>query len=156
AVDEYGGIAGIVTLEDLLEELVGEIDDEYDSRTNEVVELAAGSYRVSAGLGADEVGELFGIDIEDEDVDSIGGLMSKHLGHMPLPGVMVVDGGLIRTCGTARGRGRGIATVFVERSEALRQVDEVLGRHPRTGDIAVTETSSDEKPSKRGKNGSHD
>lgn len=156
AVDEYGGIAGIVTLEDLLEELVGEIDDEYDSRTNEVVELAAGSYRVSAGLGADEVGELFGIDIEDEDVDSIGGLMSKHLGHMPQPGEIVEAEGLILTGGTSRGRGRGIATVFVERSEALKQVDEVLGRHPRTGDIAVQNSAPEGKSSKRSKNGSHD
>ncbi|GGO60301.1 membrane protein [Microbacterium nanhaiense] len=156
-VDEYGGIAGIVTLEDLLEELVGEIDDEYDSRTNEVVELAPGSYRVSAGLGADEVGELFGIDIEDEDVDSIGGLMSKHLGHMPQPGEMVEAEGLVLTGGTSRGRGRGIATVFVERSAALRQVDDVLGRHPRTGDIDVlSPNESDAKNTKRGKNGTHD
>ena len=156
-VDEYGGIAGIVTLEDLLEELVGEIDDEYDSRSNEVVELAEGSYRVSAGLGIDEVGELFGIDIEDEDVDSIGGLMAKHLGHMPQPGEMVEAEGLVLTGGTSRGRGRGLATVFVERSEALRQVDEVLGRNPRTGDITLPHTTeSDAKHSKRGKNGSHD
>lgn len=156
AVDEYGGIAGIITLEDLLEELVGEIDDEYDSRTNEIVELDAGSYRVSAGLGADEVGELFGIEIDDEDVDSIGGLMSKHLGHMPQPGEMVETEGLILTGGTSRGRGRGIATVFVERSEALKQVDEVLGRHPRTGDIAVQDSAPEGKSSKRSKNGSHD
>ncbi|MGO2096817.1 MAG: hemolysin family protein [Candidatus Microbacterium stercoravium] len=140
-VDEYGGVAGIVTLEDLLEELVGEIDDEYDARTNEVVHLPDGSYRVSAGLGADEVGELFGVDIDDEDVDSIGGLMAKHLGHMPQPGEQIETDGLILTGGTPRGRGRGLATIFVDRSESLRQVDEALGRHPRTGETQLPEES---------------
>ncbi|MGO2668700.1 MAG: hemolysin family protein [Microbacterium gubbeenense] len=140
-IDEYGGVAGIVTLEDLLEELVGEIDDEYDARTNEVVELPDGSFRVSAGLGADEVGELFSVDIDDEDVDSIGGLMSKHLGHMPQPGEQVETDGLILTGGTPRGRGRGLATIFVDRTESLRQVDHVLGRRPKTGERQVPEES---------------
>lgn len=136
-IDEYGGVAGIVTLEDLLEELVGEIDDEYDSRTNEVVELPDGSFRVSAGLGADEVGELFSVEIDDEDVDSIGGLLSKHLGHMPQPGEQVETNGLILTGGTPRGRGRGLATIFVDRTESLRQVDHALGRRAKTGEIQV-------------------
>ncbi|WP_221584278.1 hemolysin family protein [Microbacterium sp. G2-8] len=136
-VDEYGGIAGLVTLEDILEELVGEITDEYDSRSSEVVELPDGSYRVSSGLALDEVGDLFGIDIDDEDVDSIGGLMSKTLGHMPHPGEQAEIAGLILTGGTSRGRGRGIATVFVDRTEALRTVGEVLGRGPQTGDTRI-------------------
>lgn len=152
-VDEYGGIAGIVTLEDLLEELVGEIDDEYDARTNEIVELPDGSFRVSAGLGTTEVGELFGIDIDDEDVDSIGGLMSKHLGHMPQPGEQVEAEGLLLTGGTSRGRGRGIATVFVDRTAALRAVDEALGRHPSTGETPIA-AAEDRAHSRRGRNGS--
>ncbi|NHI17037.1 hemolysin family protein [Microbacterium excoecariae] len=140
-VDEYGGIAGLVTLEDLLEELVGEIADEYDPRSNEIVELADGSYRVSAGLGQGEVGDLFGVEIDDEDVDSIGGLMAKALGRMPQPGEQVEVEGLVLTGGTSRGRGRGIATVFVERSAALLAVDEVLGRTPRTGEVPAVEAS---------------
>ena len=85
-VDEYGGVSGLVTLEDLIEELVGEIADEYDPRADEVTELEPGRYRVSARLGLDEVGDLFGIELEDEDVDSIGGLLGKALGRVPQPG----------------------------------------------------------------------
>jgi CBS domain containing-hemolysin-like protein len=126
-VDEYGGIAGLVTLEDLIEELVGEISDEYDPRLREVVELEPGRYRVSARLPLDEVGELFGIDLDDEDVDSIGGLLGKALGRVPQPGASAEVSGLLLTGGASRGRGRGIATVFVEKA-----VDD---RHPRSGEI---------------------
>ncbi|MDL9979653.1 hemolysin family protein [Microbacterium sp. ASV49] len=125
-VDEYGGIAGLVTLEDLIEELVGEIEDEYDARAREVVELEPGRYRVSARLPLDEVGELFGLDLEDEDVDSIGGLLGKALGAVPQPGATARADGLLLTGGASRGRGRGIATVFVERAPDA---------HPRTGEI---------------------
>ncbi|RLK49505.1 hemolysin family protein [Microbacterium telephonicum] len=136
-VDEYGGVAGLVTLEDLIEELVGEIADEYDPRAAEVVELGEGRYRVSARLGLDEVGELFGIELDDDDVDSIGGLLGKALGRIPLPGATVEVQGLVLTGGTSRGRGRGLATVFVERSEALKAVEESLGSRPRTGAIPI-------------------
>jgi CBS domain containing-hemolysin-like protein len=123
-VDEYGGIAGLVTLEDLIEELVGEIADEYDVPSKEIVELAGGRYRVSSRLSLDEVGDLFGVELEDEDVDSIGGLMGKTLGRVPQPGDVAEVAGIVITGGTSRGRGRGIATVFVERGEALRTIEE--------------------------------
>lgn len=142
-VDEYGGVSGLVTLEDLIEELVGEISDEYDPRQSEVVDLGDGRYRVSARLGLDEVGELFGVELDDDDVDSIGGLLGKLLERVPLPGARVEYGGLVLTGGTSRGRGRGLATVFVERSSALAAADAAFGgtpsqtRAPRTGAIAV-------------------
>ncbi|MDQ1128645.1 hemolysin family protein [Microbacterium sp. SORGH_AS_0888] len=117
-VDEYGGIAGLVTLEDLIEELVGEISDEYDAPNAEVVELEPGRYRVSARLGLDEVGDLFGLELDDDDVDSIGGVLAKVLGRVPQPGDTVEYEGLEITGGTSRGRGRGLATVFVERKDA--------------------------------------
>lgn len=118
AVDEYGGVAGLVTLEDLIEELVGEIADEYDLPSTEVVELEEGRYRVSARLGLDEVGDLFGLELDDEDVDSIGGLLGKALGRIPQPGATAEHSGLLMTGGASRGRNRGIATVFVERADA--------------------------------------
>ncbi|WP_311244269.1 hemolysin family protein [Microbacterium sp. WCS2018Hpa-23] len=116
-IDEHGGISGLVTLEDLIEELVGEISDEYDQVSAEVVELGDGRYRVSARLSLEDVGDLFGLELEDEDVDSIGGLLGKALGQVPQPGATATIDGLTLTGGASRGRGRGIATVFVERAE---------------------------------------
>ncbi len=150
-VDEYGGVAGLVTLEDLIEELVGEIADEYDPRASEVVDLGDGRYRVSARLGLDEVGELFGIDLEDEDVDSIGGLLGKMLERVPQPGAMAEYGGLIMTGGTSRGRGRGLATVFVEASDALEAADAAFGgRAPRTGAVPVQKVPTQKVSAQKG------
>lgn len=123
-VDEYGGVAGLVTLEDLIEELVGDIADEYDARASEIVELEPGRYRVSARLPVDEVGDLFGIELDDEDVDSVGGLLGKALGRIPLPGAQAEVDGLVLTGGESRGRGRGLATVFVERAARAEQKDD--------------------------------
>lgn len=114
-VDEHGGISGLVTLEDLIEELVGEIADEHDQTLAEVVEIGPGAYRVSARLPLDDVGDLFEIELDDDDVDSIGGLLGKALGRVPQPGATAQVQGLLLTGGVSRGRGRGIATVFVER-----------------------------------------
>ena len=82
-VDEYGGIAGLVTLEDLIEELVGDISDEYDRDVVEVEDLGGGRFRVTARLPVDELGELFDLDLDDDDVDSVGGLLAKALGRLP-------------------------------------------------------------------------
>ncbi len=116
-VDEYGGVSGLVTLEDLIEELVGEISDEYDPRTADVVEVGPGRFRVSASLGLDEVGDLFDLSLDDDDVDSIGGLLGKLLGRVPQSGDVVGHEGLEITGGASRGRGRGLATVFVARAD---------------------------------------
>lgn len=142
-VDEYGGVAGLITLEDLIEELVGDIADEYDRGAAEVVELEAGRYRVSARLGLDEVGELFGLELDDDDVDSIGGLLGKLLGRVPLPGATVVHSGLLITGGASRGRGRGLATVFVERAEPDDDNDHTGARRPRTGEIRTIRKGDD-------------
>jgi CBS domain containing-hemolysin-like protein len=142
-IDEYGGVSGLVTLEDLIEELVGEIADEYDPRADEVTELEPGHFRVSARLGLDQVGDLFGLDLEDEDVDSIGGLLGKALGRVPQPGATAEYAGLVMTGGASRGRGRGISTVFVERGEAT-EAPEAPTRGPRTGELRVVPTRTGE------------
>src|SRR5690606_3989890 len=117
-IDEHGGVSGLVTLEDLIEELVGDIADEYDRGPAEVTDLGEGRYRVSARMPLEDVGDLFGIELEDEDVDSIGGLLGKAVDQIPQPGVTATVDGLVLTGGASRGRGRGIATVFVERAAA--------------------------------------
>ena len=124
AIDEYGGVSGLVTLEDLIEELVGDISDEYDTPSTEVVPLEDGRFRVSARLGLDEVGDLFGLELDDEDVDSIGGLLGKALGRIPQPGATAEHSGLVMTGGASRGRNRGIATVIVERATSDDEDDE--------------------------------
>jgi CBS domain containing-hemolysin-like protein len=116
-VDEYGGIAGLVTLEDLIEELVGDISDEYDREVREVVDLGEGRYRVSARVPTDELGDLFGIDLDDDDVDSVGGLLGKALGRLPAAGASVVVSGLRITA--ERVERRRLLTVLVEATPDL-------------------------------------
>jgi CBS domain containing-hemolysin-like protein len=118
-IDEYGGTAGLVTIEDILEEIVGEIADEYDQGKPEVEWLgepgdAAAGARVAARLGLDELGELFHRDLEDEDVESVGGLLGKRLGKVPIPGATVRIDGLILTAESTEGRRRRIGTVLVQ------------------------------------------
>ena len=121
-VDEYGGIAGLATLEDLIEELVGDISDEYDREAAQVEDLGDGRFRVNARLPIDELGELFGLDLEDEDVDSAGGLLAKELGHLPLLGERVTVSGLILEAERTEGRRKRISTILVERDQALIDV----------------------------------
>lgn len=118
-VDEYGGIAGLVTMEDLIEELIGDISDEYDREVVEVEELGGGRYRVSARLPVDELGEIFGLELDDDDVDSVGGLLAKAVGRLPVTGSRATVSGLILTAERTEGRRKRISTVIVERDEAL-------------------------------------
>jgi CBS domain containing-hemolysin-like protein len=112
-VDEYGGTAGLVTIEDLLEEIVGEITDEYDEDEIEVEQLDDGSARVSSRYPVDDLDELFGFDVEEEDVDSVGGLMAKHLGRVPIAGSHVEAHGLRFEAEGTTGRRNKIDTVLI-------------------------------------------
>ena len=85
-VDEYGGTAGLVTMEDLLEEIVGEIRDEYDVESEPVVEAGEGAFIFSAKVNIAEVAERLGVTIEPEGFETVGGYVLAHLGHVPSVG----------------------------------------------------------------------
>src|SRR5262249_43005793 len=117
-VDEYGGTAGLVTIEDILEEIVGEISDEYDTGRPEIEELPDGDVRVSARLHVDDFAERFGItpdDDEFEDVDSVGGLLGALLGKVPIAGSEARFHGLLLRAESLAGRRNRIGTVLVHR-----------------------------------------
>jgi CBS domain containing-hemolysin-like protein len=124
-VDEYGAIAGLVTIEDVLEEIVGEIADEYDgAETAPVQKLSDNRFRVSARLAIEDVGELYGLEFDDDlDVDTVGGLLALELGRVPLPGAEVVSHGLrLHAEGGPDHRGRlRIGTVLLSPAETNGQ-----------------------------------
>jgi CBS domain containing-hemolysin-like protein len=116
-IDEYGGTAGLATIEDILEEIVGEIADEYDGNEQPPVErLSAGSARVTARLSVTELGELFGVSLEDEDVETVAGLLARILGRVPIAGSTGTVHGLRLTAENLAGRRNKIGTVLVERA----------------------------------------
>jgi len=115
-VDEYGGTAGLVTIEDILEEIVGEITDEYDSEPVEVERLSSSAVRVSSRLPVDELAELFDVTIDDEDIETVGGLMAKHLGRVPIPGAEVTCEGMHLQAESLAGRRNKVVTVMVTRA----------------------------------------
>ena len=116
-IDEYGGTAGLATIEDILEEIVGEIADEYDENEQPPVEwLGDDSARVTARLSVAELGELFGVDLEDEDVETVAGLLARVLGRVPIAGSTGTVNGLRLTAENLAGRRNKIGTVLVERA----------------------------------------
>jgi CBS domain containing-hemolysin-like protein len=115
-VDEYGGTAGLVTIEDILEEIVGEIADEYDTAAPEVTELPGGMFRVLARMHIDDFADLIGVSVgsEDEGVDTVLGLVAKRLGRVPIPGASVREGSWLLTAEQGAGRRNRIGTVLAQ------------------------------------------
>ncbi|HQW74475.1 MAG TPA: hemolysin family protein [Ornithinibacter sp.] len=127
-VDEYGGTAGLVTIEDILEEIVGEITDEYDREAPEVENLDDGRVRVAATMHVDDLAELFEVALEEEEVDTVGGLIAKELGRVPILGSTCEVAGLRLTAERMSGRRHRIATVIVERVEPAADAPEMEER----------------------------
>lgn len=113
-VDEYGGTAGLVTIEDVLEEIVGDITDEYDITAPEVERLSEGGFRVSSRMHVEDFAELAGIDIdaEQEGVDTLGGLLALRLGVVPIPGSSIEVQGWVLTAEQAMGRRHRVGTIL--------------------------------------------
>jgi CBS domain containing-hemolysin-like protein len=123
-VDEYGGVAGLVTMEDLLEEIVGELTDEHDPDPLELESLGDGVYRVPARFELDQLGEAFGLEIDDDDVDTVGGLLAKAVGRVPISGSQAEVQGLVLTAERIEGRRKQLSTVLVRRLERPVAEDE--------------------------------
>jgi putative hemolysin len=121
-VDEYGGTAGLVTMEDLLEEIVGEITDEYDVDEPTIEPLPGGRWRIPGRTPIDEVNELLHVDLPNEEWDTVGGLVFNTLGHVPHEGeCLTVDG--LELC-AERIQGRRIVSVTVRLLEPVERVED--------------------------------
>ncbi|MCW4464846.1 hemolysin family protein [Glutamicibacter sp. MNS18] len=132
-VDEYGGTAGLVTLEDLIEEIVGEIDDEYDRTRVDLIENEDGSVVVQAVASIDDLADHFDIEIEEEDVDTVGGLLSKTLESVPVLGSTAETHGLRLEVVSLAGRRNRIGKIHVERLTQSASDDKETTEEPTHG-----------------------
>jgi CBS domain containing-hemolysin-like protein len=122
-VDEYGGTAGLITIEDILEEIVGEITDEYDVERPPVEWLDENHVRVTARLPVEDLGELFDVELEAEEVETVAGLLAQALGRVPIPGATATVGGLQLEAEGTTGRRNRIDTVLVSRVDEHADAD---------------------------------
>jgi len=120
-IDEYGGTAGLVTIEDILEEIVGEITDEYDVEKPPVERVGEGEVRVTARLPIEDLGDLFDVELPADEVETVGGLLAQALGRVPIPGSSATVGGLTLVAEGTTGRRNHIDTVLVKRSTVVKQ-----------------------------------
>ena len=140
-IDEYGGTAGLVTIEDILEEIVGEIADEYDTERPTVEWVDDDTARVTARMAVEDLGELFGTEVPDlGDVETVGGLLARELGRVPIPGASVPVAGLVLTAETTGGRRNRIDTVLVHREPEPEPAPEPEQRRSRQSADQSAET----------------
>jgi CBS domain containing-hemolysin-like protein len=131
-IDEYGGTAGLVTIEDILEEIVGEIADEYDTERPTVEWVDEDTARVTARMAVEDLSDLFGTEVPDlGDVETVGGLLARELGRVPIPGASVPVAGLVLTAETTGGRRNRIDTVLVHREPQPEPAPEPEQRRSR-------------------------
>ncbi len=159
-IDEYGGTAGLVTFEDIIEEIVGEISDEHDRDEPQVEALHDGAYRVPASMNVHDLAELLDVEVEEDEVDTVGGLLTKALGRIPYAGAHAGAHGLSLTAERMAGRRHRIATVVVrlaapvDERDAAPLVDRLSAEAPGAGatvdDPDTPSAASTEKASPRG------
>jgi CBS domain containing-hemolysin-like protein len=138
-VDEYGGIAGLISLEDLIEELVGDISDEYDRDVDDLHRVGPHSYRVAAKYAVDDLADLYDIDIDELDVDTVGGLLTKLVGRLPEGGSEASTKDLILVAEEPEGRKQRVSWIRVSPTEGWlerRAIREEI-TEARTGEIPL-------------------
>jgi CBS domain containing-hemolysin-like protein len=143
-IDEYGGTAGVVSMEDIVEEIVGEITDEYDIETAPIERIDADTVRLTARLAVEDLRELFGVDIPSgDDVETVGGLLAQALGRVPLPGATVEVHGLELLAESSGGRRNHIDTILVRRlpepgagDDDAHAEDDVPAERPEVHEVA--------------------
>ncbi len=145
-VDEYGGTAGLVTIEDILEEIVGEITDEYDRELPPVEDLGDGRFRVTSRLDIGDLGELYGVALDDEDVETVGGLLAKSLGRVPIPGASAV----VALPEDAAGAAGGLAQAVPPPAALRLTAESVAGRRNRIGTVLVDPLTERERAERAG------
>lgn len=121
-VDEYGGTAGIITIEDIIEEIVGEIADEYDDGVESFTWISENKARAKASIHIEDLAEELKIKIDEEDyegIDTIGGLMAQRLGRVPIVGSTITIEGWTITSERPIGRRRRISSVMIERVQEV-------------------------------------
>jgi CBS domain containing-hemolysin-like protein len=134
-VDEYGGTAGLITIEDIIEEIVGESADEHDREAPGVEQLEDGTLRVPASMDIDDLAELFDVTIEEDDVDTVGGLLTKVIGRVPIVGSTGTVAGLELTAERMAGRRHRVASVIVHLVvEPADEAEETGRMHTETED----------------------
>jgi CBS domain containing-hemolysin-like protein len=133
-VDEYGGFAGLVTIEDILEEIVGEIADEHDRfQRPPVEELSDGSVRITARLPVEDLAALFDVELpEDDDVETVGGLLARELGVVPIEGSQAEVAGLRLVAESTGGRRNRIDTILVCRLPEEEEAETTEGQEPQS------------------------
>ena len=120
-VDEYGGISGLVTFEDIIEQILGDIEDEFDEddSADNILAVSSERWRIKATTEIEDINEYFGTDFSDEEADTIGGLIIQELGHLPVRGEKVSLGGLLFT--VARADNRRLHTLMAIRAKEEEQ-----------------------------------
>ena len=114
-VDEYGGIAGMVTIEDAIEQIVGELEDEHDrTQRTEPEKIGDNKWKMPARTPIADLEEIFEIDIDEDDVDTVYGLLTKILGRVPIVGASAVTRGLRLTAVDSAGRRKKVSTIVVQ------------------------------------------